>query len=92
MSPSLDHALVRTDAFHASAPSIGIERNIEWVPARLTPVGRARTHVLFCALLRATRTPEAVHEFNDPSIERARELVAECVEVRHGERLAGDPV
>ena len=46
----------------------------------------------FIALLRATRTPEAVHEFNDPSIERARELVAECVEVRHGERLVGDPV
>ena len=41
--------------------------------------------------LRSAWTPEAAHELNDPSVERAGELIADRVEIRLWS-LVGDPV
>ena len=41
--------------------------------------------------LRSAWTPEAVHELNDPSVERARELIADRIEIWLWEPLARDP-
>jgi len=42
-------------------------------------------------VLSSTRAAQAVHELDRPAVEGARELIAECGDVRLGEPLAQDP-
>lgn len=66
----LDQALLRTATSHSLAPSIGINRIPEWVPACSTPVGRAIT--TFSGSASANPRARSLHGPSCPSERPAR--------------------